>query len=134
MLDVIGAGATATSAQDWDAIWRRSSEATRTQEEIDHFYAEGRNRSAVTTDLHSEFATSWFYQVKELFIREAQSYWRDPTYLIAAKIALNVLAGLFVGFTFYRSKDTQQGTQNKLFVRFFLPASGPFRTNSVHLR
>jgi ATP-binding cassette subfamily G (WHITE) protein 2 (SNQ2) len=65
-----------------------------------------------------EFATPWLYQMKELFIREASSYWRDPTYLIAAKIALNVLAGLFVGFTFYQSKDTQQGTQNKLFVSF----------------
>jgi ATP-binding cassette subfamily G (WHITE) protein 2 (SNQ2) len=118
MLDVIGAGATATSAQDWDAIWRGSSEAARTQDEIDAYYAEGRNRPAVTADLHSEFATPWLYQVKELFIREASSYWRDPTYLIAAKIALDVLAGLFVGFTFYQSKDTQQGTQNKLFVSF----------------
>ncbi|KAJ2929810.1 hypothetical protein H1R20_g7294, partial [Candolleomyces eurysporus] len=119
MLDVIGAGATATSAQDWDAIWRGSPEAARTQDEIEGFYAEGRNRPAVTADLHSEFATPWLYQVKELFIREAQSYWRDPTYLIA-KIALNIVAGLFVGFTFYRSQDTQQGTQNKLFAIFMV--------------
>jgi ATP-binding cassette subfamily G (WHITE) protein 2 (SNQ2) len=116
MLDVIGAGATATSAQDWDAIWRGSSEAARNQDEVEAYYAEGRNRPAVTADLHSEFAAPWLYQVKELSIREASLYCRDPTYLIAAKIALNVLAGLVAGFTFYQSKDTQQGTQNKLFV------------------
>ncbi|KAJ3529193.1 hypothetical protein NM688_g7886 [Phlebia brevispora] len=35
-----------------------------------------------------------------------------------AKIALNIVAGLFIGFTFFKAKDTQQGTQNKLFAIF----------------
>ena len=34
-----------------------------------------------------------------------------------AKVALNVVAGLLVGFTFFKSKDSLQGTQDKLFVR-----------------
>lgn len=35
-----------------------------------------------------------------------------------AKIALQIVGGLFIGFTFWKSKNTQQGTQNKLFAIF----------------
>lgn len=44
-----------------------------------------------------------------------QAHWRDPTYIVS-KIALNIVAGLFIGFTFWQAKDSMQGTQNKLFV------------------
>lgn len=115
MLDVIGAGATATSAEDWHAIWKSSSEAANTQEEIKSVIAKGQARGSVHAEQQTEFATPWTTQVKELFMRSAQSYWRNPTYLIA-KLSLNLLAGLFIGFTFFKAKDTQQGTQNKLFV------------------
>jgi ATP-binding cassette subfamily G (WHITE) protein 2 (SNQ2) len=115
MLDVIGAGATATSAQDWHDIWKHSEECQKVQTEIDAIHAEAGNRPPVETALHAEFATSWTYQTVELIKRGAESYWRDPTYLMA-KLVLNVVGGLFIAFTFYNSKDSQQGTQNKLFV------------------
>lgn len=51
--------------------------------------------------------------------RDFQRSWRDTEYLIA-KFALNIMAGLFIGFTFWRAKGSLQGTQNKLFVRLFL--------------
>ena len=115
MLDVIGAGASGTSQQNWDEIWKASPEAKYVEQEIDAIHKEGRNRTAVTATLRSEFATSRTYQVWELLKRDAESYWRDPTYLVA-KLSLNAVGGLFVGFTFFKSPDTQQGTQNKLFV------------------
>jgi ATP-binding cassette, subfamily G (WHITE), member 2, SNQ2 len=65
--------------------------------------------------LRGTFATSWIYQVRTLAQRNAEFYWRDPTYILS-KIALNVASGLFIGFTFWQSDSTQQGTQNKLFV------------------
>ncbi|KAJ3516223.1 hypothetical protein NLJ89_g1261 [Agrocybe chaxingu] len=117
MLDVIGAGATATSEQDWFAIWKSSPEAKAAQEEIATIHAEGRNRPAVEATFHSEFATSWAYQAWELFKRDAEAHWRDPTYLIA-KLVLSGVGGLFIGLTFFKSKDSQQGTQNKLFAIF----------------
>ncbi|KAG1884645.1 ABC-2 type transporter [Suillus subluteus] len=46
------------------------------------------------------------------------AYWHNPTYLIA-KITLNIAGGLLIGFTFFSSKDTLQGMQNKLFMHFF---------------
>ncbi|KAF5379148.1 hypothetical protein D9615_006042 [Tricholomella constricta] len=117
MLDVIGAGATATSAINWHDVWSSSEESKRLQREVDDIHTKGRNRPPVEATLHSEFATSWLNQTALLFRRNLEAYWRDPTYLMA-KLVLNVVGGLFIGFTFYKSKDTQQGTQNKLFAIF----------------
>ncbi|TEB24254.1 hypothetical protein FA13DRAFT_1714739 [Coprinellus micaceus] len=120
MLDVIGAGATATAAQDWYGIWQASPEASgypgfRSMPSTLKVVAALLSRLPYTRNSRRRGS----FQVKELFMREAQAYWRDPTYLMA-KFALNVIAGLFVGFTFYKSKDTQQGTQNKLFAIFMI--------------
>jgi ATP-binding cassette subfamily G (WHITE) protein 2 (SNQ2) len=71
--------------------------------------------------LSSKISTSWLYQVKTLWGREVVRHWRDPTYLLA-KLALNVVAALFVGFTFFKAKDSIQGTQNKIFVSCLLSA------------
>lgn len=115
MLDVIGAGATASSSIDWYNVWRNSKESTQTQLEIEDIHSEGRQKPPVQATRKSEFASSWVYQAVTLTQRAFSSYWRDPTYLIA-KLILNIFAGLFIGFTFFKSKDTMQGTQNKLFV------------------
>jgi ATP-binding cassette, subfamily G (WHITE), member 2, SNQ2 len=115
MLDIIGAGETATTDIDWYGKWNTSQEARNVQQEIEKIHAEGRNKPAIEATLRSTFATSWMYQVKTLMVRNAQYFWRDPTYIFS-KLALNIVGGLFIGFTFYQSPMTQQGTQNKLFV------------------
>lgn len=134
MLDVIGAGATATSGENWHELWRTSIESKRVQQEIETIHTEGRSRPAVEASIRTEFATPWFYQTVQLLKRDAQAHWRNPTYLMA-KLILNTVGGLFIGFTFFHSKDSQQGTQNKLFVSCLLLLSSnttltPF---SVHI-
>jgi ATP-binding cassette subfamily G (WHITE) protein 2 (SNQ2) len=119
MLDTIGAGATATTSTDWHDIWMKSPEAAELQEQIEEKHSDGRSRPRVTTERHSEFATSWIHQAVALTKRNFQAYWRNPTYLIA-KMVLNIVGGLLVGFTFFHTSNTVQGTQNKLFVRFFV--------------
>lgn len=114
MLEVIGAGATASSEEDWHAIWENSKESKVVQDEVDKIHADGKNRPPVETTVHSEYATKWGYQVGQLIQRGNLDLWRDPTYLFA-KLILNIAAGLFIGFTFFKAKDTLQGTQNKLF-------------------
>ncbi|KAL1743665.1 ABC-2 type transporter-domain-containing protein [Schizophyllum fasciatum] len=117
MLDVIGAGATATASQDWYDVWSKSKEAERLQQEIARVHEEGRQRGVVETARKSEYATSWPYQVLQLISRDSADHWRDPTYLFA-KLILNIVGGLFIGFTFFQAVDTQQGTQNKVFALF----------------
>ncbi|KAG2034501.1 ABC-2 type transporter-domain-containing protein, partial [Suillus americanus] len=117
MLDTIGAGATATASVDWHGIWKRSPEAAELQAQIERIHAEGRVRPSVETERRSEFATSWIHQAVVLTKRNFLAYWRNPTYLLA-KITLNIAGGLLIGFTFFNSQDTLQGTQNKLFSIF----------------
>ena len=116
-MTVIGAGATATSEFDWHAKWNDSKQASDLQQELEHILTEARSRGAVGTTYKSTFATSWTYQVAQLLQRDFQAHWRDPTYLLA-KLALNIVAGLFIGFTFFKAKDTLQGSQDKLFAVF----------------
>jgi len=96
-------------------VWKKSPEARALDEELEVLLQDGRKRHAVDTEQHSEFSTSWLFQVKTLWEREMIRHWRDPTYT-RAKLALNVVAALFIGFTFFKAKDSIQGTQNKIFV------------------
>ena len=133
MLDVIGAGANASSEVDWRDAWLKSSQAVVCDQELDRIHAEGRERPVVGTAQKSTFATTWGYQFATLTMRMFTAYWRNPTYVMS-KISLNVLAGLLVGFTFFKAKvcfqflasdfvltdlqDTIQGIQNKVFAVF----------------
>lgn len=117
MLDVIGAGATASSTIDWNTVWKRSFEATATAQEIQRIHHNGRNRPAVETNLHTEYSTSWLNQTITVARRTSASIWRNPTY-VTAKLVLNICGGLFIGFTFWKSPSTLQGVQNKLFSIF----------------
>jgi len=119
MLDIVGAGATATSTMDWAAVWKESQGAARLLEEIGEMRKRKKNSADSETtqqQLRYEFAMPWRYQLGQLLKREAEQHWRTPDALIA-KFALNTFGGLIVGFTFFRSNNSIQGTQNKLFVR-----------------
>jgi ATP-binding cassette subfamily G (WHITE) protein 2 (SNQ2) len=116
ILDVIGAGATATSKVDWHGIWTSSPESALIDNEIDAIVAEGRSTPAVSAAIGSGFATPWIYQIWTLLVRNLIHYWRNPTYLMA-KMMLNIVGGLFIGFTFFQRNNSLEGTQNKLFVR-----------------
>ncbi|KAL4248575.1 ABC transporter superfamily protein [Abortiporus biennis] len=117
ILEVIGAGATARADQDWHEVWKNSNEAQQVQKEIEEIHAEGRSRPPPPAAQKTKYATTWFYQFYSLLKRDMEAHWREPTYILA-KIGLNITAGLFIGFTFFKSKDTLQGTQNKLFSIF----------------
>ncbi|KAI0265431.1 ABC-2 type transporter-domain-containing protein [Gloeopeniophorella convolvens] len=117
ILDVIGAGATATTDIDWYNAWKQSPEAGGVDKELEILLEDGRNRHAVDTEQHTEFSTSWLFQVKTLLQRDITRHWRDPVYLVA-KFALSIVAALFIGFSFFNAKDSIQGTQNKIFAVF----------------
>src|SRR5690606_28985381 len=115
MLDVIGAGATATTDRDWYEVWVNSKECHEASDELASIHDEGRKQPPVAATLKSTFANPWMYQARVVVARSHLTYWRDPTYLMS-KMSLNIIGGLFIGFTFFKSKDTIQDTQNKLFV------------------
>jgi len=124
MLDVIGAGATANSKDDWHAIWANSPENETSLNEIEQINTNGRNRPAVETALRTEYPTSWGTQLLELIKRGYADHYRNSTYL-ASKLVLNIFAGLFIGFSFWKREDSLQGAQNKLFVSRRMSFFGP---------
>lgn len=56
MLDVIGAGATATSEIDWYNKWVESKEVLEVQKEIDNIHEEGRGRPPVAGNYLRQFS------------------------------------------------------------------------------
>ncbi|KAL6303777.1 pleiotropic drug resistance ABC transporter [Sparassis latifolia] len=132
ILDVIGAGATATADRDWFAIWKNSKEIQKLQEELEQLHAEGRKGPPIGLTVGTTFPTSWFHQFAMVFQRCMQSQWRNPMYIMA-KLALNVIGGLFIGFTFFKSKNTVQGTQDKLFSIFMSTVLSVSLTHQVQV-
>lgn len=116
MLDIIGAGATATCSTDWNQIWNKSPEAAELDREIERIHEEGRPRPVVSTGTSSEFASSWMKQLALLTHRGFVCYWRNPMY-IYSKLIVSIISGTVIGFTFFGSTNSLQGCQDKLFVR-----------------
>ena len=118
MLDVVGAGATATTDRDWNDAWLKSSLCKKEIETLERMHEDGRKHPPVGATFDGIFAVPWAWQIGALVVRQHQYYWRAPTYLIS-KLMLNVIGGLFIGFSFFKSKTTIQGTQNKVFVSIY---------------
>lgn len=117
VLDVIGAGATATCTTDWNKVWKVSPEAAMLDLEIERICQKGRSsRPVVSTKTHPEFASSWLQQLAALIQRGFVCIWRNPAF-VYSNLVLCVAAGLVIGFTFFGTTNSLQGCQDKLFVR-----------------
>lgn len=64
-----------------------------------------------------EFATPLSAQICLVSRRVFQQYWRSPSY-IWSKIFLGAGSGLFIGFSFFKSDNSLQGSQNVIFAVF----------------
>ncbi|KII83910.1 hypothetical protein PLICRDRAFT_179945 [Plicaturopsis crispa FD-325 SS-3] len=121
ILDVIGAGATAKAAIDWHATWKRSGERDAVDAELQRLAARRHDVAGPANEQVAEYAASFSTQFSALYTRSIQNYMRNPSYILS-KFILNISAGLFIGFTFFKAKDSQQGLQNKLFG-VFIPST-----------
>ncbi|KAJ8294266.1 Brefeldin A resistance protein [Rhodotorula toruloides] len=120
ILDVIGAGAAAKVSQDWGQLWLDSDLAKKVDREIDelHRSKEGEASQAdESPDAGRDFAAPVGVQFATVLRRNFANYNRDSVYVMS-KVGLNVIAGLFIGFSFYRSPHDQSGLQNFLFAVF----------------
>jgi fluoride ion exporter CrcB/FEX len=99
-------------------------------QEIEEIHSRLRNvqSAADQSKDHGAFAMPFRTQLKAVTIRTFQHYYRSPVY-IGGKFILNVLASLFIGFTFYMTDNSVQGFQNKLFAVFM--TVGPFSLSSL---
>ncbi|KAK0130195.1 hypothetical protein ONS96_000718 [Cadophora gregata f. sp. sojae] len=108
-------------AQDWHSIWKSSQECRDVEQEIQRIHLE---RGTGNTETHdatsfSEFAMPLSAQIQVVTYRIFQQYWRMPEYIMA-KWGLGLVAGLFVGFTFYGADASQAGMNNVIYSVFML--------------
>lgn len=124
MLDVVNNGTNADGA-DWHSVWLASKEHEEVDLELDRIHAEKLREPTRAEDNEameqSEFAMPFRAQLIEVTTRVFQQYWRMPSYIFS-KFALGVLAGLFIGFSFYNGGGTLAGMQNVLFAVFQIVA------------
>ncbi|KAF2734272.1 putative multidrug resistance ABC transporter [Polyplosphaeria fusca] len=129
MLEVIGAAPGTHSDTDWHQTWRNSPEYADVQRHLADLKYERsqqvnleRTVSAQKREdkaAYREFAAPFGQQLWEVTYRVFQQYWRTPTY-IYSKTVLCVMSGLFIGFSLYKTPNTQQGLQNMMFAIFML--------------
>lgn len=122
MLEIVGAGASGKSNQDWHEVWKNSSESMAVQAELDRIHQEKAKELSASDDgpeNHQEFAMPFSSQLLYVTIRVFQQYWRTPSY-IWGKLLLGIMSALFIGFSFFKSNNSQQGLQNILFSIFML--------------
>ena len=75
--------------------------------------------SEVETESLGEFAMPLSSQFYYVCLRVFQQYYRQPEYILA-KFVLGIVSGLFIGFSFWQSDNSQQGFQNVLFSLFLM--------------
>ncbi|PLB48516.1 hypothetical protein P170DRAFT_359775 [Aspergillus steynii IBT 23096] len=124
ILDVVGAGATAQSSQNWAATWKNSPEALRNTNEIQSLVKMKRGNTTESNDDESDtsqaiYALPWIHQYIAVQQRLFVQYWRSPVYVVS-KIAINTVGGLFLGFTFFKQDSSVAGLQNSIFSVFML--------------
>ena len=124
MLEVIGAAPGTHSDIDWHKVWRSSPELRSVHAELDHMKT-SLPQTAIASNTekdpadYREFAAPFGEQMLEVQKRIFAQYWRTPSYIFS-KIILCISTGLFIGFSFFRSPNTQQGLQDQLFGIFML--------------
>ncbi|PYH30935.1 ABC multidrug transporter [Aspergillus neoniger CBS 115656] len=118
MLDIIGAGASGKSTIDWVQTWNNSPERKELHDELDRICQKGASlpsRDETIAEFAMPLSSQFYYVTQRVF----QQYYRQPEYVLA-KFVLGIVSGLFIGFSFWQSDNSQQGFQNVLFSLFLL--------------
>lgn len=124
ILEVIGAGATARTDQDWFDVWSKSNERAQSDRDLEEIIRDSALRAShagltelEVKELKQTYATSPLYQFRWVLLRNARVFWRNPEYVMS-KFMLMTINGLFIGFTFFGLKHSLAGMQNSMFCAF----------------
>ncbi|KAJ6155247.1 hypothetical protein N7470_005813 [Penicillium chermesinum] len=120
MLDVVNQGPQENSqALDWVDIWKKSAQNQAVIDELDRMASTPSQTPTTDTPKELEFAMPVGSQIHHVLKRDFQQYYRQPEYIMA-KLSLGIVSGLFIGFSFWMSDESNQGFQNTMFSLFLL--------------
>ncbi|EPY51193.1 ABC transporter Pdr1 [Schizosaccharomyces cryophilus OY26] len=121
---------------DYAAVWESTDTHKRLIPELDRLLSRRLSDQEVRSE--QEYLSSTVYQTFKIAKRNFTVYWRDSAALIN-RLAFNTLAGLLIGFTFYKQGNGIQRTQNKMFSAYMLTIASTSLINGlipkfIHLR
>ncbi|KAI3624284.1 hypothetical protein GLX27_003060 [Malassezia furfur] len=122
ILDVIGAGATATTDKNWHELFLQSPQYVEMKQQLAQVHQAKRgavDETNAQASAQREYAQPFFVQLSVVTHRAFIAYWRNPLYL-TTKMILNVVSGLVVGSSFWKQgkEQTKIALQNRLFACF----------------
>lgn len=121
------------SGVDWVDQWNNSAEHAAVLDELDainRHSGHGTGEDSKDDDLSHEFAQPFHIQFIHVASRVFRQYFRQPEYIFT-KFMLGIASGLFIGFSFWKADNTQQGFQNALFGIFLLATIFPTLVNQI---
>lgn len=103
---------------NWAEVWSNSKACELVTKEVDELIERtSKLPESDNSDLSSEFATPYYYQLKLVCGRTQLQFYRSLPY-ICSKAGLFLIAGLVTGFTFWNSDSSIVGMQNVMFACF----------------
>ncbi|KAF2847006.1 ABC multidrug transporter-like protein [Plenodomus tracheiphilus IPT5] len=132
MLEIVNQGKN-DNGDDWHDVWKASDEATGIQRDIDQLHEEKKHDDLNISEETGggEFAMPITVQIWECTYRAFQQYWRMPSYVMA-KLGLCVIAGLFIGFSFFQANTSQAGMQTIIFSAFMMTTIFSSLVQQIH--
>lgn len=121
------------SGIDWVEKWNSSPQHDAVLKELDALHSlpdRASTDSIKADDLSHEFAQPFHGQFVHVASRAFRQYFRQPEYIFT-KFLLGIASGLFIGFSFWKADNTQQGFQNALFGIFLLATIFPTLVNQI---
>ncbi|AQZ16916.1 hypothetical protein BZL39_K05110 [Zygosaccharomyces parabailii] len=134
ILEAIGAGATAAVDRNWHDIWKNSEECVQVNQKVIDWINELASRPRGDEDANPrKYATSYMYQFRYVMDRTSIMFWRDWNYLLS-KMLLQVIAGLFIGWTFFNPGKSYTGLQDTMFAAFMAVILSAPTMNQIQAR
>ncbi|WWD20557.1 hypothetical protein CI109_105033 [Kwoniella shandongensis] len=124
MLEAIGAGSRKRIGGDWGEKWRNSPEFQHVKEEIQQLKSQALATPDDGKTKHTEYATSFMFQLKTMLRRTNVALWRNADYQWTRLFAHLAIA-LVVTLTFLQLDNSLASLQYRVFAIFFatiLPA------------
>ena len=121
MMEIVGAAPGTTATIDWVSVWNNSLERQEIKHQLAIMKAELSQKPVSNDDPDAlkEYAAPLTSQFPVVLSRVFEQYWRTPSYLYS-KFLLVAASSLFIGFSFWDTPVSLQGTQNQLFSIFML--------------
>ncbi|EGC33758.1 hypothetical protein DICPUDRAFT_154132 [Dictyostelium purpureum] len=101
---------------NWPVVWNESPEKEAVTLELDQLKVTV-NEAFLSQGKPREFATSLWYQFKEVYKRLNLIWWRDPYYTFGC-MGQAIISGLVLGFTFFNLQDSSSDMIQRVFFIF----------------